>query len=247
MKANSRIDAVPAPEDIAPERCYAVVPCAGVGQRAGTAVPKQYTLLAGLPVVAHTLAALAAVPSLQATLVVLAAEDQEFERRVPQFQGARAWVARCGGPSRAASVANGLAQLRARGARDHDWALVHDAARCLVRAEWVQALIDACRGDEVGGLLALPLADTLKRASGRRVAATVPREGKWLAQTPQMFRLGLLQRALAAAGPEVTDEAGAVEALGLAPLLVPGDLENFKLTWPADFVLAERLLQTRPR
>ncbi|MBL8325768.1 MAG: 2-C-methyl-D-erythritol 4-phosphate cytidylyltransferase [Rubrivivax sp.] len=233
--------------DTAPARCYAVVPCAGAGQRAGTAGPKQYQRLAGQPVVAHTLAALAAVPALQATLVVLAPADQEFERRVPQFEGARSWVARCGGATRAASVGSGLAQLRMRGARDHDWVLVHDAARCLVRAAWVQGLIEACRGDEVGGLLALPLADTLKQAAGQRVTATLPRADKWLAQTPQMFRLGLLQRALAEAGPEVTDEAGAVEALGLAPLLVPGDAENFKLTWPADFALAERLLETRPR
>ncbi|MBL8340543.1 MAG: 2-C-methyl-D-erythritol 4-phosphate cytidylyltransferase [Rubrivivax sp.] len=238
---------MPDRSDTTPARCYAVVPCAGVGQRAGTAGPKQYARLAGQPVVAHTLAALAAVPALQATLVVLAAEDQEFERRVPQFEGVRAWVARCGGATRAASVGNGLAQLRQRGARDHDWVLVHDAARCLVRASWVQALIEACRGDEVGGLLALPLADTLKQAGGQRATATLPRADKWLAQTPQMFRLGLLQRALAEAGPEVTDESGAVEALGLAPLLVPGDLENFKLTWPADFALAERLLENRPR
>jgi len=272
MEANSRIDVVPEPLAAAlPARCYAVVPCAGVGQRAGTAGPKQYARLAGQPVVAHTLAALAAVPSVTATLVVLAADDQSFERSVPRFGGERAWVARCGGASRAASVSNGLAQLRARGAADGDWVLVHDAARCLVRPQWVQALIDACRDDQVGGLLALPLADTLKRARepGRepdhapdhapartrqgdpprrpRVAATVPRADKWLAQTPQMFRLELLQRALAAAGPDVTDEASAVEALGLAPLLVPGDLENFKLTWPADFALAERLLETRPR
>ena len=92
----------------------------------------------------------------------------------------------------------------------------------------------------------MPLADTLKEEQHPgRVAATLPRAGKWLAQTPQMFRLGLLQRALAAAGPQVTDEASAVEALGLAPLLVPGEMENFKLTWPADFALAERLLETR--
>lgn len=245
--SNSRIDAVTEPPADAPARCYAVVPCAGVGQRAGTAGRKQYTRLAGQPVVAHTLAALSAVASLNAILVVLAAEDEEFERRVPRFEGDRVWVARCGGATRAASVNSGLAELRARGAHDHDWVLVHDAARCLVQPQWVQALIDACRGDEVGGLLALPLADTLKQARNQRVAATVPRAEKWLAQTPQMFRLGLLQGALAAAGAEVTDEASAIEALGLAPLLVPGDMENFKLTWPADFALAERLLETRPR
>jgi 2-C-methyl-D-erythritol 4-phosphate cytidylyltransferase len=122
--------------------------------------------------------------------------------------------------------------------------LVHDAARCLVRPQWVEQLIAACWNDPVGGLLALPLADTLKQERGGRVAATLEREGKWAAQTPQMFRLGLLREALAQAGAAVTDEAGAVEALGRAPLLVRGELENFKLTHPGDFELAQRLLRT---
>jgi len=237
-------------------RCYALVPCAGTGARAGTAAPKQYTLLAGRAVVAHTLAALDAVPRLTATLLVLAPDDTAFESCVPGYAGPRAWIARCGGATRAESVAHGLAELRRRGAREGDWVLVHDAARCLLRPAWVDRLIDACLGDEVGGLLALPLADTLKVASGLgvsaapngggdRVAATLPRAGKWLAQTPQMFRLGLLQRALAQAGAAVTDESSAIEALGLAPRLVPGEIENFKLTWPADFALVARLLETR--
>jgi 2-C-methyl-D-erythritol 4-phosphate cytidylyltransferase len=105
-------------------------------------------------------------------------------------------------------------------------------------------LIAACEGDEVGGLLALPVADTLKQEADGRVAVTVDRGGKWAAQTPQMFRIGLLRRALREAGDAVTDEASAIEALGLRPRLVPGALENFKLTWPADFGLAERLLST---
>jgi len=115
----------------------------------------------------------------------------------------------------------------------------------------VAHLIDAYVDDAVGGLLALPLADTLKGADAgayERVAHTLDRSHKWLAQTPQMFRLGLLQRALTqghAAGVNITDESSAVEALGLSPLLVPGDQENLKLTWPADFALATRLLQTR--
>jgi 2-C-methyl-D-erythritol 4-phosphate cytidylyltransferase len=226
-------------------RLYALVPCAGVGQRAGTAGPKQYETLAGQAVVAHTLAALLAVPRLHAVLVVLSPDDVEFEGHVPDFGGTRGWLARCGGASRAASVAKGLAELRSRGADDHDWVLVHDAARCLLRSEWVDRLIDACAADAVGGLLALPLADTLKQAAHGRVAATIDRSHKWAAQTPQMFRLGLLRRALAAAGAAVTDESSAVESLGLAPLLVPGELENLKLTWPQDFALAARLLETR--
>ncbi len=226
-------------------RLFALVPCAGSGSRAGGAGPKQYAALAGQPVVAHTLAALAQVRRLAATLVVLAPDDDEFERQVPGFAGEQGWVARVGGASRAATVAAGLAELQARGVMPHDWVLVHDAARCLLQPAWVDRLIDACQDDEVGGLLALPLADTLKQAQpggmAARAAATVPRDGKWAAQTPQMFRLGLLQPALRGAGPEVTDEAGAVEALGHAPRLVVGDYRNIKITWPADFALAERL------
>lgn len=223
-------------------RCFALVPCAGVGTRAGADGPKQYARVGGLPVVGHTLAALAGVARVENTMVVLSPEDTAFEAQVPGFAG---WVARRGGETRAATVANGLAELRACGVQDHDWVLVHDAARCLVRPAWIDALIDACLDDPVGGLLALPLADTLKAEQGGRVAATVPRAHKWAAQTPQMFRLGLLERALREAGPGVTDESSAVEALGLAPRLVPGALENLKLTWPADFALAERLLETR--
>ncbi len=231
-------------------RCFALVPCAGVGLRAGAGGPKQYAHLAGQAVVAHTLAALMAVPRLTATLVVLAPQDDGLEQHAPRFAGPSAWVARCGGDTRAASVAAGLQALRERGAQDDDWVLVHDAARCLLQPAWVNRLIDACLPDAVGGLLALPVADTLKAADAQtgRVSATLPRADKLLAQTPQMFRLGLLQHALAAAavsGREVTDEASAIEGLGLAPLVVLGDVENFKLTWPPDFALAARLLETR--
>ena len=221
---------------------YALVPCAGIGERAGTGQPKQYAPLHGRPMVAHTLATLARVQRLRAMLVVLAEGDAYFAALLPEFCGERAWSAHCGGATRAASVLNGLGVLRQRGANDDDWVLVHDAARCLLRPEWVGRLIDACLGDAVGGLLALPLADTLKQAEGQRAARTLPRNDKWLAQTPQMFRLGLLHQALLAAGDEVTDEAGAIEALGHMPLLVPGDPQNFKLTWPQDFALAARLL-----
>ena len=224
-------------------RCFALVPCAGVGQRAGTNGPKQYHPVAGRAVVAHTLAALAKVARLQATLVVLSPDDTQFEQHLPGFEGEHAWVARVGGATRAETVANGLNELIARGAQPHDWVLVHDAARCLVRPEWVDRLIDQCSDDEVGGLLALPLPDTLKHESDGRVDHTVDRAGKWAAQTPQMFRIGLLKPALAHAGDAVTDEASAIEALGHRPRLVVGSYENFKLTWPADFELASRLLR----
>ena len=230
-------------------RFFALLPCAGSGSRSGQSRPKQYAPLAGQALVAHTLAALTAVHRLAATLVVLAPDDAMFETQVPGFEGARGWVARVGGASRADTVANGLAELRQRGAGPDDWVLVHDAARCLVRAEWVDQLIDACSHDAVGGLLAMPVADTLKAETLGRAAATVDRQGKWAAQTPQMFRLGLLEQALLAArqsGAAITDEASAVEALGQTPLLVSGQAENFKVTWPADFSLAERLLQSAP-
>jgi 2-C-methyl-D-erythritol 4-phosphate cytidylyltransferase / 2-C-methyl-D-erythritol 2,4-cyclodiphosphate synthase len=224
---------------------YALVPCAGVGERAGVGGPKQYASLGGQTVVAHTLAALAGVKRVTQTLVVLAPSDTQFEAAVPGFKGV---VEREGGATRAATVRAGLSALKRHGARDDDWVLVHDAARCLAQPAWVDRLIDACVDDRVGGLLALPLADTLKEADAQgRVRATVDRGGKWAAQTPQMFRLGLLLRALEVAGDNVTDEASAIEALGHAPLLVPGHADNFKLTWPEDFERAERLLRPNER
>ena len=223
---------------------YALVPCAGHGSRSGAALPKQYVELAGAPLVAHTLAALDAVTRLRATLVVLAPDDDRFETLLPQHSGPRRWTVRCGGATRAATVSAGLDELRRRGAAPDDWVLVHDAARCLLRPAWVDRLIDACLDDPVGGLLALPVADTLKQSGdvAPRVAATVDRQGKWLAQTPQMFRLAMLADALQRAGAAVTDESSALEACGMAPRLVRGALENLKVTWPEDFDLAARLL-----
>jgi 2-C-methyl-D-erythritol 4-phosphate cytidylyltransferase len=226
-------------------RLHALVPCGGVGARAGSAGPKQYVQLAGRAVVAHTVGALLQVARINSVLLVVAPGDHEVLRHLPPHAPDRLRVASCGGAARAQTVANGLADLRAHGALESDWVLVHDAARCLLRASWVDTLIDRCRNDPVGGLLALPVADTLKEEAAGRVRTTVDRAGKWQAQTPQMFRIGLLARALAAAGADATDESSAVEALGESPLLVPGSIENFKLTWPGDFELAERLLRSR--
>ncbi len=225
-----------------PPRFFALVPCAGFGERAGTVQPKQYQAVAGRSVVAHTLAALAGVARFSGTLVVLSPLDALFEKHAPDFGG---WVSRAGGDTRAQTVCSGLDALAAHGASAEDWVLVHDAARCLVRPDWIDALIDACADDAVGGLLALPLADTLKQSHAGRVTGTLDRREKWQAQTPQMFRLGLLRDALARAGAGVTDEASAIEACGLSPLLVRGSLENFKLTFAPDFELAERLLRSR--
>jgi 2-C-methyl-D-erythritol 4-phosphate cytidylyltransferase/2-C-methyl-D-erythritol 2,4-cyclodiphosphate synthase len=225
-------------------RLFALVPCAGTGVRAGAQGPKQYVQFAGQALVAHTLAALKRVQRLHAVLVMLAPDDNLFEREVPDFVGPHAWVVRKGGATRATTVANGLQALRERGATDDDWVLVHDAARALLRAEWVDRLIDACVADAVGGLLALPVADTLKSEQGGRSASTVDRRGKWAAQTPQMFRLKTLSDALAQAGDAVTDEASAIELAGQRPKLVMGDAANIKITWPEDFARAQALLRT---
>lgn len=222
-------------------RVYALVPCAGIGERSGAQGPKQYAMVGDRSMVSHTMAALSQVSRIGTVLVVLSPGDTQFATQ-PVNDAA---IAHCGGATRSETVLNGLDQLLTRGARPHDWVLVHDAARCLVRPEWIDALIDACLDDPVGGLLALPLADTLKSERDGRVATTIDRRAKWQAQTPQMFRIGALRDALAVAGADVTDEASAMEAVGCAPKLVRGSLENFKITWPQDFELAERLLRTR--
>jgi 2-C-methyl-D-erythritol 4-phosphate cytidylyltransferase len=229
---------------------HVLIPCAGTGSRAGGPLPKQYQPVAGQPLVLHTLAAFAEVaaarPALRQLLVLVAPGDE-------QLRSTPAWmVLPEGGATRAQTVAQGLAALRARGAQDEDWVLVHDAARCLITPAQIEALMAACADDPVGGLLALPLPDTLKQAAPEpepaRALATLDRADKWLAQTPQMFRLGQLATALdqaARSGTVVTDEASAIEALGLAPRLVPGSAQNFKVTYPEDFALAEAVLQAR--
>ncbi len=226
-------------------RLHGLVPCAGTGSRAGTAQPKQYAPLAGQPLVHHTLAALRGVARLSSVLVAVSPGDRTLAG-VPGIT-----IAECGGATRAATVLAGLQALRAAGAQDDDWVLVHDAARCLITPALVDRLIDACLPDPVGGLLAQPVADTLKRAqseraeSAERAEATVPRTGLWQAQTPQMFRLGALLQALQRAGDAVTDEASAMEAAGFRPRLVPSSALNFKVTWPEDFRLAEAVLSQR--
>jgi len=224
-------------------RCWALIACAGTGSRAGAAGPKQYQLIAGQPMVMHTLAAFAEVARIDQTLVVVSSQDAFFQS--DQALNASFIVATCGGSTRAESVFNGLNALQREGAVAHDWVLVHDAARCLITSAQIDQLIDACLGDDVGGLLALPMPDTLKVAVEGRVVNTLPRGDKWLAQTPQMFRLGSLMEALQAAGESVTDESSAIEAMGLAPKLVTGSALNFKVTYPEDFTLAQAVLLGR--
>ena len=213
-------------------------------------MPKQYQKVAGQPMVMHTVQALAQVAQIARGWLVLSPCDDFV------WPGGELWPERfarltCGGATRAESVFNGLGAMLAAGVPVQDWVLVHDAARCLITPEAVTQLIEACRDDAVGGLLALPLPDTLKShtldAQGARVASTVPREDKWLAQTPQMFRLGALHDALAsvaASGFEgITDESSAMERQGLSPRLVPGSAQNLKVTFPADFAFAEAVLK----
>src|SRR5574343_600798 len=186
-------------------RHYAIIPAAGSGSRFGAERPKQYLDLLGRPLIFHTLAALCACPDIERVWVVLAPDDPWWPRYDWSELGSKLETVRCGGATRAESVANGL-KAAAMVAADDDWVLVHDAAQ--------------------------------------RVAATEPRDGLWQAQTPQMFRYGLLTDALQKCR-DVTDEAGAIEALGLKPKLVRGDATNLKVTYPADLPLAAMILRAR--
>lgn len=233
-------------------RYHALVPAAGSGSRmggdGGVTLPKQYLPLAGRPMIWHALATLCATPAIASVFVVLAPDDSHWPAAVMESLGPKLRVLRCGGETRAASVTGGLRAMASEpGASGDDWVLVHDAARCMVTPELIDRLIDACVGDAVGGLLAIPVSDTVKRTAAGRVAETVDRSLYWLAQTPQMFRLGALASALLAAGDGVTDEASAIEAQGLAPRLVEGDRSNFKVTVAQDFIMAEAILLARQR
>jgi 2-C-methyl-D-erythritol 4-phosphate cytidylyltransferase len=222
-------------------RYFALVPAAGVGARMAAGGPKQYLQIGGKPMLRHTLDAFLSSELVDHTYVVVSPDDPVIDSVVPP---AGVTVLRCGGASRMESVRNGLAALAGTLA-DTDWVLVHDAARPGLDAALIEKLIAATGDHPVGGLLALPVVDTVKRADGAKVA-TVPRDGLWLAQTPQMFRYKLLAQALAAVtDPDaITDDASAVEALGLAPKLVEGHPRNIKVTRPADIRIAEMYLAT---
>ncbi len=225
-------------------RYFAIVPAAGSGSRFGAEKPKQYLSLLGRPLIHHTLAALVASPEIERVWVVLSPDDVEWSRHDWSDLGAKLETVRCGGATRADSVGNGL-RAAAMVAAEDDWVLVHDAARPCISADMLAALMRELADDAVGGILAVPVADTLKRADAeQRVAATEPRDGLWQAQTPQMFRYGRLAAALENCSA-VTDEAGAIEAMGLKPKLVKGDSTNLKVTFPADLALAAMILRGR--
>lgn len=228
-------------------RIWFVIAAAGRATRFGGPVPKPYLMIAGKTLLEHCLRALAALPGVAGGAVVLATGDRRFER-LPSALRRRA-VAVEGGETRAASVLNGLQSLIV--AAPDDWVLVHDAARPCVPPSDLRALVGACRRDPVGGLLAVPVSDTLKQADDDgRSLRTLPRERLWRAQTPQMFRLGLLANALSealAAGFDPTDEASAIEKQGLHPRLVEGSPLNVKITRPGDLAFADAAFRAARR
>jgi 2-C-methyl-D-erythritol 4-phosphate cytidylyltransferase len=238
---------------------FALIPAAGVGARMAAGSPKQYLAVAGKPMLRHALDAFASAPAIAHTYVVVSAEDDQIDAVLPP-SGVTAL--RQGGATRMETILNALRAL-AGVIADDDWVLVHDAARPGLTAVLIAKLIDAVGDDAVGGLLALPVVDTVKRAAANgeepgfdtvkraaanceaTVGATVSRDGLWLAQTPQMFRYQLLLRALEAAESTpalITDDASAVEALGFSPRLVEGHPRNLKVTLPADIRIAEMYL-----
>ena len=233
----------------APRR-FALIPAAGSGARFGGGAPKQYALVAGVPLLRRAIEALHGALVLDGVFVVLARDDRLYSERIGAIPGVEPLP--CGGATRAESVRNGLAAIDRR-VEAQDWIMVHDAARPCIDVATLHRLLSELEDEAVGGLLALPLADSLKRAeaggAGLRVASTEAREGLWCAQTPQMFRYAILQHALRKADlAKVTDEAQAIEALGVKPRLVQGSPMNIKVTYPEDIALAEAILaQQKPR
>lgn len=260
-------------------RYFAIVPCAGSGQRAAhsvnppppvfespehtpTQLPKQYWLVNGRPMVWHTLATLTEHPKINKTLLVLSPDDPHFNTALMPYceeltkpNTPQKWEAHyCGGKTRQASVINGLAALAKTDIQENDWVLVHDAARPGLNQMLLDRLINEVSEHPIGGLLALPVADTLKRAtriassSGNSIVdRTINRTRLWQAQTPQMFRFGILQRALQQAQEQdapLTDEASAIELLGYQPLLITSTLRNLKVTYASDIAIIQALLNT---
>lgn len=221
-------------------RHFALIPAAGIGARMASGSPKQYMDLAGKPMLRHVLDTFGALAAIAHVYVVVSPDDAYIGDMLGAASGlaGRVTILRHGGATRHESVRNGLRAIRAS-VRDDDWLLVHDAARPGLTGALVERLIASLQDDPVGGLLAMPVVDTLKRSDpSQRAQSTVPRAHLWAAQTPQMFRYALLLHALERA-TEVTDEASAIEALGLQPRLVEGSPRNFKVTLPHDVALAE--------
>ncbi|MGH8545460.1 MAG: 2-C-methyl-D-erythritol 4-phosphate cytidylyltransferase [Gammaproteobacteria bacterium] len=226
------------------ERYWVAIPAAGKGARIGFDLPKQYLSLLGKPIIAHTLERFLELPAIDGIVVAIAADDRYWDSISISNRGKVSTVA--GGTERCHSVLAALESLLRRGSSG-DWVLVHDAARPCVRAEDIGRLIERCSRHETGGLLALPVGDTMKRADeAQEVVETVSRARLWHALTPQMFRLGALHQALTEAlrkGRIVTDEAEAMELMGHTPCLVEGHPDNIKITRSEDLALAESFLR----
>lgn len=222
----------------------ALIPAAGVGARMAAGSPKQYLAIGGKPMLRHTVDAFLSSPLIAHTYVVVSPDDAYIGDVLPDARGpsGRVTVLRCGGATRMESIRNGLHAVREL-LDDSDHVLVHDAARPGLNAALIERLIVETGDHAAGGLLALPVVDTVKRRDGDGVT-TIPRDKLWLAQTPQMFTYALLCRALDAAldPAAITDDASAVEALGLAPRLVEGHPRNLKVTLPSDIRIAEMYL-----
>lgn len=230
-------------------RYWALIPAAGSGQRFSAAaendLPKQYQRLGDKTVLEHSLLAFQEVPQIERVYLIVAAEDQQIEHAVLP---SKVRVLRVGGASRHVSVLNGLQAMAAESAAiaETDWVLVHDAARPGLTPVLIERLIEQVGQDPQGGLLAMPLADTLKREQNGRSSATIPRAQLWQAQTPQMFPYQNLRQALQSAlatGQEVTDEASAIEAQGGQPRLVLGELRNMKITYAQELALVAKLME----
>jgi len=222
---------------------WGVVPAAGVGARMGADRPKQYLELRGKTVIEHTLERLLAAELFAGIAVAVSPEDPYWPE-LPIARHPRVHTAR-GGRERAESVKNGL-EFLAGLARHDDWVLVHDAARPCIHADDIRKLAETLRDDPVGGILAQPVHDTLKRVEGGTISETVDRQQIWRALTPQMFRVGTLHQALedaAARGLVVTDEASALELQGQRPRIVEGRPDNIKITRPEDLALAAFYLE----
>lgn len=230
-------------------RFFALIPAAGSGSRMGNKLPKQYLPLADRPVIYHAVRTLCLSSEITSVFVVLAPRDSEWLKYDWSEFSSKLVVFNCGGETRAMSILNGLkaaSEVSSIG-NDDDWVLVHDAARPCLSEELLKKLLNELADDAVGGLLAAPLSDTLKRGgTNNRVKQTESRKNLWQAQTPQMFRYKLLVDALCKPDSiTMTDDASAVEALGFHPKLVLGDVRNLKITYPQDLILAELILRAQ--
>lgn len=223
-------------------RFHIVIPAAGIGNRMETAIPKQYLPISGKPMISYSIQTFFASPRIASIHLALSPEDY-FWRNLDLAANSRLQLHYTGGETRAQTVLNTLYAMKLQVDVD-DWILVHDAARPGLTLALLDTLLDSLENDAVGGLLALPLADTLKQSNADdRVKTTIPRDGLWQAQTPQMFRYRLLTNALENFDGVPTDEAQAIEALGFEPKLVIGSLRNMKVTYPQDMALMELFIQ----